>query len=78
MTETKTAERLVSITIELAMLGLVWRALDGPDPRDLARAAYSAVRARIDARRGYRAAMLATLETIRDLPETEHEGDVTP
>jgi len=64
-------ERLVSLATELASLVLVWRALDGPDPRDLARDAWHRLQARLEARAQYRAAMLDTLEGIRNLPETE-------
>lgn len=70
-TERSTAERVVSVAIELATFGLVWRALEGPDPRELARDAWQSVRRRVDARLSYRRSMLATLERIRDLPETE-------
>ena len=61
------AERLVSVGVELTMLALTWRALDGPDPRDVARAAWELVRRPF----AFRASMLATLQEVRDLPETE-------
>lgn len=64
-------ERAVSVTVELASLALVWRALDGPDPRDLLRDAWDALRRRFESELQYRRAMEATLERIRDLPETE-------
>lgn len=67
-------EQLVSIGVELAMLALVWRALEGPDPRELARELLEGVRRRIDSQLSYRRAMLDTLEDVRRLPETE-EGE---
>lgn len=69
-------ERIVSVGVELAMLGLVWRALEGPDPLELARDGLGYVRRAVDSRLSYRRAMLDTLEGIRDLPETE--GDPHP
>lgn len=66
-------ERLVSVAVELAILGLVWRALDGPDPLELARDVFGRARAWADDQLGSRRAMLADLETIRDLPETDKE-----
>ncbi len=65
------AERLVAVGVELATLALVWRALDGPDPRDLAADAWAAVRRRVESRLMYRRQMLETLEQVRRLPETE-------
>jgi len=64
-------ERLVSIGVELATLALVWRALDGPDPRGLLEDVLAIARAKIDAQLNARRGMLADLETIRHLPETE-------
>jgi hypothetical protein len=60
-------ERLVTVGVELTLLALTWRALEGPDPRDLARAAAAFVLRPLE----QRAAMLATLQEVRDLPETE-------
>lgn len=61
------AERIVAVGVELVVLALTWRALDGPDPRELIREAWGYVRRPF----AYRAAMLATLQEVRDLPETE-------
>ena len=66
-----TAERLVSVGVELATLALVWRALEDPDPRDLARSVWDTCRGYVDARLLYRRQMFATLEQVRNLPETE-------
>lgn len=54
---------------------LVYRmvAPDGPEPLELLRQAWRDGRAWAHSRRQYRAAMLDTLERIRDLPETEGE-----
>lgn len=68
------AESIVSIGVELATFALVWRALDGPNPRDLLRDGWDRVVSAVEARLTWRRAMLSTLETIRDLPETER-GD---
>lgn len=64
-------ERLVSIAVELAGLALMWRALDGPDPRELARDAWDTASGWVRSQRSYRRAMMDTLARIRDLPETE-------
>lgn len=47
---------------------------DGPEPLDILRDAWGELRGWARARRQYRAAMLETLEGIRDLPETEGES----
>lgn len=60
-------ERLISVGVELTMLALTWKALGGPDPRDLAGQAWRWLRRPLEDR----AAALATLQEIRDLPETE-------
>lgn len=63
-------ERLVSLGVELTVLALTWRALDGPDPRELAAAAWRWLRRPFEDR----AEIVATLEAIRDLPETEEDS----
>lgn len=66
-------ERIVSLAVELAGLYLMWRIMDGPDPRDLVRDAWRNVRQWLRSQQEDRAAMLEDLERIRDLPETEGE-----
>jgi hypothetical protein len=64
-------EAAVGIGVDLVILGLMWRAFDGPDPLELVRDAYSAVRRALEPRLAWRREMMDTLEGIRDLPETE-------
>jgi hypothetical protein len=64
-------ERLVSLAVELAGLALMWRALDGPDPRDLLEDALAWARRQLDARDELRRSFERAAESIRNLPETE-------
>lgn len=47
---------------------------DGPEPLEVLRGAWADARGWVRSQRQYRAAMLETLERIRDLPETEGES----
>lgn len=69
---------LLSVALEVLGAGVILYRLaapNGPEPLDLLRDAWGDAKAWVRSRRQYRSAMLETLERIRDLPETDNEGE---